>query len=93
MSKNAESKDFQKLSKSLSSPATLHESVSATTQRLFTSSEGYPRAFFCQADGTLVLKDAAGTSVSYTVKQSQIIPFENATELVDTTDIAVVVWW
>lgn len=93
MSSNPKSKNFSNNTKGLSSPASLHALVAATTQVLWPASGLAPRALRCDAAGSVVLKDAAGTEVSYTVLQSEILPLENFTELVSTTDIAVQLWW
>ena len=34
-----------------------------------------PRALFCQAAGTVVIRDADGTDLPYTLAQGQILPF------------------
>jgi hypothetical protein len=92
MSANSNKIDFSDNTKGLTSPATLHEGVAATTQKLWTNSNA-PRAIRCDAAGTVVLKDSAGTSATYNVLQSEILPVEGFTELDPTTNIAVQLWW
>lgn len=92
MSANNNKIDFSDNTKGLSSPATIHEGVAATTQRLWTS-QNSPRAIRCDAAGTVVLKDSAGTSATYNVLQSEILPVEGFTELDATTNIATQLWW
>lgn len=93
MSKNGKNKKFNSSNKGLTAPPTLHETLPATTQRLFTESEGYPRRFWVKAAGTIVCKDAEGTSASYPVLASQPFVFENCTEIEATTDIELIIQW
>ena len=92
MSANANKRDFSDNTKGLTSPASLHELVPASTQKLWTP-QNSPRSIRCDAAGTVVLKDAAGTEVPYNVLQSEPLPVEGFTELVNTTNIAVQLWW
>ncbi len=89
--KDQKNKDFSDNNKGTTSPATVHQALAANTQLTF-SSPDYPRAIFCQAAGSLVMIDAAGTTVTYTVTAGQIIPFSPA-EITSATDIATVIWW
>ena len=92
MSKNPGKKDFRDSNKGLTSPPTIHETITAGTAVVYADGEA-PRRFWCKAAGTIVLKDAAGTSASYPVLASQPFVFENATELEATTDIDVIAQW
>lgn len=89
--KNQKNKDFSTNNKGLTSPASVQESLAATTQRLFTTVD-FPRAIYCQAAGSLVMIDKAGTTVTYAVTASQIIPFSPA-EITAATSIATAIWW
>jgi hypothetical protein len=91
MAKNNKSKDFSLNNKGLDSPASVHEDLATTTQRIFTTDE-IPRAIYCKADGNVVIKDAAGVTVTYPVSLGQILPFMGI-EIEATTDIATVIWW
>jgi len=93
MSANALNKDFSTNTKGLSSPASLHLGVPASTQVLWPQSGLAPRSIRCDASGVVVLKDAAGTSATYNVLKSEILPVEGFTELDATTNIAVQLWW
>ncbi len=93
MSANATRKNFQDSSKGLIAPPTMHEELAATTQRLFTASEGYPRRFWIKTSGNIVIKDAAGTSATYPVLASQPFVFENCTEIEATSAVALVIQW
>ena len=93
MSANSNQKNFQSNSKGLTAPPTLHETLSALTQHLFNDNDGYPRRFWCNAAGTITLKDAAGVSATYNVLASQAFVFENCTEIEATTDIELIAQW
>ena len=93
MSNNSNQKNFQSNSKGLTAPPTLHETIPALTQRIFTESEGYPRRFWCNAAGTITLKDALGVSATYNVLASQPFVMENVTEIEATTDIELIAQW
>ena len=93
MSNNANQKNFQSNSKGLTAPPTIHEELAATTQRLFTATEGYPRRFWIKEAGDLVIKDALGTSATYPVLASQPVVFENCTEIEATTTVALIIQW
>lgn len=92
MSANANKIDFSDNTKGLTSPASLHLGVASTTQVLWTM-QNSPRSIRCDAAGTVVLKDSAGTSATYNVLQSEILPVEGFTELEATTNVAVQLWW
>ncbi len=93
MSSNSKNKNFSDNTKGLSSPATLHQLVSSSTQVLWSSVSPAPRAIRCDASGTVVLKDANGLSASYKVLHSEILPVEGFTELENTTNVDVQLWW
>jgi len=93
MSANSNQKNFQSNSKGLTAPPTLHETIPALTQRLFTATEGYPRRFWIKEAGDLVIKDALGTSATYPVLASQPFVFENCTEVEATSAVALVIQW
>ncbi len=93
MSNNANQKNFQSNSKGLIAPPTIHEELAASTQRLFTANEGYPRRLWIKTTGDLVIKDAEGTSATYPVLASQPFVFENCTEIEATSAVALVIQW
>lgn len=93
MSANALNKDFGSNTKGLSSPASRHQLVPASTQILWPTSGPPPRSIRCDASGLVVLKDAAGDSATYNVLHSEILPVEGFTELESGTNIAVQLWW
>jgi hypothetical protein len=93
MSANPKSKNFSSNTKGLSSPASLHQAVAASTQVLWSPASPAPRSIRCDAAGVVVLKDAEGTSATYNVLQSEILPVQSFTELEATTNIAVQLWW
>jgi len=93
MSVNGNQKNFQSNAKGISGPPSMHETIPATTQRVFDGSEGYPRRFWCNAAGTITLKDAVGTSATYSVLASQPFVFENCTEIEATTSIELIAQW
>ena len=93
MSSNPGNKNFGSNTKGLSSPASLHQGVAASTQVLWSTSALPPRAIRCDASGVVVLKDSQGVSATYNVLQSEILPVENFTELESGTNIAVQLWW
>jgi hypothetical protein len=92
MSNNAGQTSFQDSSKGLTSAPTVSIALLASTQYLFPASSpdgaSFPRCFFMKAAGTFAFKDALGKSDSYPVLASQVIIFENVTEVEDTTDVA-----
>lgn len=93
MSANALNKDFSTNTKGLSSPASRHELVAASTQVLWPLSGPPPRSIRCDGSGSVFLKDAAGVSVQYNVLQSEVLPVEGFTELESSTNIIVQLWW
>ena len=93
MSANSTQKNFQSNSKGLTAPPSVHEELAATTQRLFTATEGYPRRFWIKEAGDLVIKDALGTSATYPVLASQPFVFENCTEVESTSAVALIIQW
>ena len=92
MSANPNKIDFSDNTKGLTSPASIHLGVAASQTVIWTPQTS-PRSIRCDAAGTVVLKDSAGTSATYNVLQSEILPVECFTELVNTTNIAVQLWW
>lgn len=93
MSKNSLQKNFQNNSKGLTAPPTIHEEYTNGTQRLFTASEGYPRAFYIKTAGDLVIRDAAGSLATYPTLASQVLLFENATELTSSSTSDAIIQW
>ena len=93
MSANPGNTNFSTNTKGLSSPASVHQGVPASTQVLWPTSSLPPRAIRCDASGVVVLKDSQGVSATYNVLQSEILPVENFTELEAGTNIAVQLWW
>lgn len=93
MSNNALQKNFQSNSKGLTAAPTLHESYTASATRVFNDTEGYPRCFFVNTVGLLVIKDAAGISASYNVLASQPFIFENCTEIESGTTCDLIIQW
>ena len=94
MSKNALDKKYASdHTKGITSPPTLHLQIAANTQRLFNAEEGYPRRFWMKGTGNFVLRDAGGTVATYNVLSGQAVIFENALEILSTTDVAVICQW
>ncbi len=93
MSNNSTQKNFQSNSKGLTAPPTLHEELAVTTQRLFDSTEGFPRRFWIKTSGDLVIKDAEGVSATYPVLASQPFVFENCTEIEATSSVSLIIQW
>jgi hypothetical protein len=89
MSHNPLQTDFQNNSKGLTSPATILENISAPS--ITWTKETSPRAFYCNAAGSLVLKDAAGNNSTIIVLQGLILPFENMLQVVSGPDV-VAMW-
>ncbi len=93
MSANANQKNFQSNMKGITAPPSVHETLAPLTQHLFNATEGYPRRFWCNAAGTITLKDALGVSATYNVLASQPFVMENVTEIEATTDIELIAQW
>lgn len=80
---------FQTHAKGLNSPADRHfailpsDGVDLATR---------PRALWCNTAGTLALRDAAGTVLSYAVTAGQVIPFR-AMRVMATGTTATVHGW
>lgn len=52
-----------------------------------------PRVIFCAAAGTAVMRDSAGTNVTYTLEAGQILPFSPVRILATGTTATLIGWW
>lgn len=66
------SDNFQAHQRGLESPADRHQAITPSDSAAVVPR---PRALWCQTQGELALEDAAGTVLTYTVAQGQILPF------------------
>ncbi len=83
------SDSFQSYAKGLQSPADRHFSILPSDS---TDLVPRPRAIYCQTAGSLRLRDAAGTELTYSVAAGQTIPFR-ATRVMLTGTTATVFGW
>lgn len=51
-----------------------------------------PRSLYCEAGGTVVIRDEAGVDLTYTLAQGQILPFRG-TRILATGTTATVYGW
>lgn len=92
MSANPLNKDFKTNTKGLSSPPSVHGPV-ILAGNLVQYTDNFPRIFYINTTGILVLKDANGDEVSYNVVATQPFVFDNATEVVATTTCDIIPQW
>lgn len=52
-----------------------------------------PRALFCTVAGNAVIRDEAGTDITYPLTQGQILPFRGVRILATNTTATVVGWY
>lgn len=52
-----------------------------------------PKAIFCKTDGTIVLRDEAGTDVGYPMTAGQVLPFRPVRVLATGTSGTYVAWF
>lgn len=75
--------------KTLPGPASVHFTITPhDTNRLVV----IPRALYCQAAGNVVLVDEAGTSMTYTLTQGQVLPFRPVIVKATGTTATVIGW-
>jgi hypothetical protein len=79
---------FAKVSSGISGPGTRHFSINPADADLPVR----PRAMFVLADGDLVIRDEAGSDVTYAVTAGAIIPFR-AVQVRAATTATVVGWY
>ncbi len=89
MSANALNTNFGTNTKGLSSPASIHELI--TPPSAVWTNQNSPRAFYCNAAGSLVVLDAAGTSATYEVLQGVVLAIDSSQQVVSGPDV--VAWW
>jgi hypothetical protein len=89
MSSNPNNTDFSSNTKGLTSPASIHLAISPPSATWTVDTA--PRAFHCNAAGSLVIKDFAGTNATYEVLQGEILPLESMQQVVSGPDV--VAWW
>jgi hypothetical protein len=51
-----------------------------------------PKALYCETAGTVVIRDEAGTDLTYTLVQGQILPFRGVRVLATGTTATVYGW-
>jgi protein involved in polysaccharide export with SLBB domain len=78
---------FERNAPSLDSPATRHFAITAAN----TDMAIIPRALYCTAAGTAVVRDAAGTDVTYTLEVGDVLTFRAVQ--VRTGSTATVIGW
>lgn len=83
------SDNFAATAKGLESPADRHFAITPSDS---TDLDPMPRALFCEAAGTVALRDKTGTTISYTLAQGQILPFRPARVLATGTTATVLGW-
>jgi len=66
------SNDFESHATGLDSPGKRHYTITAHDTNPLAR---VPRVLYCEGAGTVVVRDAQGTSLSYTLVQGQILPF------------------
>lgn len=52
-----------------------------------------PRALYCNSNGTVTLRDKAGTSITYNVVAGQILPMNAFRVMATGTTASVIGWW
>jgi hypothetical protein len=80
---------FASFTPGLSDVATLHFAItpSDTTDLAIT-----PRSLYCNAAGDAVVRDEAGTDITYALTQGQILPFRGV-RILETGTTATLVGW
>lgn len=81
---------FEKHARSLTSPAASHFAITPSDSADLAV---VPRAIYCQTAGTAVLRDAAGTNVSYALTAGQILPLSAVRVLATGTTAGLVGWY
>lgn len=89
MSSNAQNTNFSTNTKGLNSPASVCLNITPPSAT-WTISDS-PRAFYCNAAGSLVIKDFNGVDCTYNVVTGVILPLESMQQVVSGPDI--VAWW
>lgn len=64
--------EFASYGKSLDGPATRHFALTADADA---DINPRPRGVYCQADGTITIRDEAGVSLPYTMTVGGVLPF------------------
>lgn len=64
--------EFASHGKTLESPATRHWQLTANASA---DVDPRPRAIYCKADGTITLRDEAGTDLAYDLIAGAVLPF------------------
>jgi len=63
---------FETIFVGLDAPASVHFAITPSNSVNLAT---VPRAIFCQVGGTVVIRDKAGTNLSYTLTAGAILPF------------------
>ena len=89
MSANAQNTDFSSNTKGLTSPGSV--CLNITPPSATWTTETSPRAFYCNAAGTLEIKDFNGDTCNFIVVTGVILPLESMQQVVSGPDI-VAMW-
>lgn len=81
---------FQYHSPGLDSPARHHALIVPSDSANLPTT---PRALYCAAAGTAVLRDAAGTDLSYDLAQGDLLPLRAVRVLATGTTATLYGWW
>ena len=83
------SDNFKGFARGLTSPAALHTTVVPSDT---TDLNPIPRALYCAQSGSAVLRDAAGTPVTYQLVAGQILPLRAVRVLATGTTATLIGW-
>ncbi|MGZ9812065.1 spike base protein, RCAP_Rcc01079 family [Pseudoroseicyclus sp. H15] len=81
--------NFATHAESLNSPASRHQVITPDDGADLSP---VPRALFCNASGTAVIRDAAGTDVAYDLMAGQILPLRARRVLATGTTAGLIGW-
>lgn len=81
--------NFRYLTVGLNAPATRHRAVTPSDT---VALDPLPRALVALTSGTVAIRDAAGTSITYPVLAGQVIDFRAAYVLATGTTATVAAW-
>ncbi|MCB5410817.1 spike base protein, RCAP_Rcc01079 family [Pseudogemmobacter faecipullorum] len=81
---------FTGYARSLDSPALFHQAITPSDSADLAPR---PRVLYCSGSGTAVLRDTAGTELSYSLQQGQILPLSPLRVLASGTTASLIGWW
>lgn len=77
----------------ISSPAQHHQMITPSDTVDLAVSGERPRVIYCLAAGSVAIRDAAGTVITYAMVAGEILPFSPTRIMATGTDATLVGWW